>query len=141
MRVDEQAAAERVWMIEAVYPPEPLLERIDAAGAMEQLAYPLVGLAANRYPAGRLTDGMVANIAASQRADGSWYVGAAARPSAEEGDIFRTALRIRALQVYGPPGRAQEMAQRAPSPCHGGPEHAADGALLGGGCRRTPAAC
>jgi len=47
--VDEKAFAERVKMLKAVYPPEPLLERIDAAGAMEQLAYPLVGLAANGY--------------------------------------------------------------------------------------------
>jgi hypothetical protein len=46
---------------------------------MEQLAYPLVGLAANHYPADRMTDAMVANIATQQRADGSWHVGAAAR--------------------------------------------------------------
>jgi ankyrin repeat protein len=112
LQIDEKAAAERVRMLEAVYPPEPLLERMDAAGAMEQLAYPLVGLAANRHPADRLTDAMVANIAASQRSDGSWHVGAAARPPAEEGDIFRTAVCIRALQFYGPPGRGPEMAAR-----------------------------
>lgn len=112
LQVDEKAAAERVKMLEAVYPPEPLLERMDAAGAMEQLAYPLAGLAANRHPADRLTDGMVANIAASQRSDGSWHVGAAARPPAEEGDIFRTAVCIRALKAYGPPGRGPEMAAR-----------------------------
>ncbi len=110
--VDEKAAAERVKMLEVNYPPEPLLERMDAAGAMEQLAYPLVGLAANHYPGDRLTDGMVANIAAQQRSDGSWHVGAAARPPAEEGDIFRTAVCIRALKVYGPPGRGPEMAKR-----------------------------
>ena len=55
---------------------------------------PLVGLAANNHPADRLTDTFVANIAAQQRADGSWHVGAAARPPAEEGDIFRTAVCI-----------------------------------------------
>ena len=112
LQVDEKAAAERVKMLEAVYPPEPLLERMDAAGAMEQLAYPLMGLAANNHPGDRLTDGMVANIAASQRSDGSWHVGAAARPPAEEGDIFRTAVCIRALKVYGPPGRGPEMTAR-----------------------------
>jgi ankyrin repeat protein len=112
LHVDEKASAERVKMLQSIYPPEPLLERMDAAGAMEQLAYPLVGLAANNYPADRLTDGMVANIAASQRADGSWHVGAAARPPAEEGDIFRTAVCIRALKAYGPPGRGVEMAGR-----------------------------
>ncbi len=110
--VDEKAATERVNMLNAVYPAEPLLERMDAAGAMEQLAYPLLGLAANGHPADRLTDGMVANIAAQQRSDGSWHVGAAARPPAEEGDIFRTAVCIRALKVYGSPGRGPEMAAR-----------------------------
>jgi hypothetical protein len=79
---------------------------------MEQLAYPLMGLAANNRPGDRLTDGMLANIAAQQRSDGSWHVGAAARPPAEEGDIFRTAICIRALKVYGPPGRGPEMAAR-----------------------------
>jgi ankyrin repeat protein len=112
LQVDEKAAAERVKMLEVNYPPEPLLERMDAAGAMEQLAYPLMGLAANSHPGDRLTDGMVANIAASQRSDGSWHVGAAARPPAEEGDIFRTAVCLRALKVYGPPGRGVEMAAR-----------------------------
>jgi N-acyl-D-amino-acid deacylase len=112
LQVDEKAAAERVKMLEVVYPVEPLLERMDAAGAMEQLAYPLVGLAANNHPADRLTDGMVANIAAQQRADGSWHVGAAARPPAEEGDIFRTAVCLRALKAYGPAGRGPEMTAR-----------------------------
>ncbi len=112
LQVDEKAAVERVKMLDAVYPTEPLLERMDAAGAMEQLAYPLIGLAANHHPADRLTDGLVANIAAQQRSDGSWHVGAAARPPAEEGDIFRTAVCLRALQVYAPPGRGPEMAAR-----------------------------
>jgi ankyrin repeat protein len=112
LQVDEKASVERVKMLQVVYPPEPLLERMDAAGAMEQLAYPLAGLAANNYPADRMTDGMVANITAQQRSDGSWHVGAAARPPAEEGDIFRTAICIRALKAYGPPGRGPEMAAR-----------------------------
>jgi hypothetical protein len=110
--VDEKASGERANMLRVVYPPEPLLERMDAAGAMEQLAYPLVGLAANHYPADRMTDAMVANIAAQQRADGSWHVGAAARPPAEEGDIFRTAVCLRALQAYGSPGRGPEITAR-----------------------------
>lgn len=110
--VDEKAAAERVKMLQVVYPTEPLLERMDAAGAMEQIAYPLVGLAANHYPADRMTDAFVANVAAQQRADGAWHVGAAARPPAEEGDIFRTAVCLRALQAYAAPGRGAEMTAR-----------------------------
>ncbi len=118
LQVDEKAAAERLKMLEAVYPTEPLLERMDAAGAMEQLAYPLVGLAANNHPGDRLTDAMVANIAAQQRSDGSWHVGAAARPPAEEGDIFRTAVCVRALKFYAPPGRGPEMEARVAKARH-----------------------
>jgi hypothetical protein len=112
LRVDENAAHERVEMLKAIYIPELLLERMDPAGAEEQLAYPLAGLALNSAPPDRLTDAMAANIAATQGANGSWHVGAAARPPAEEGDIFRTALCIRSLKVYGPPGRRAEMTAR-----------------------------
>ena len=112
LRVDENAAHERIEMLKAVYVPELLLERMDPAGAEEQLAYPLVGLASNSTPPDRLTDAMVANIAATQGANGSWHVGAAARPPGEEGDIFRTALCIRSLKVYGPTGRSAEMSAR-----------------------------
>ena len=109
---DEKAADERFKMLKAIYPPEPFLERFDAAGAQEQLAYPLTGLAALNHAPDRMTDAVVANIAAAQRADGSWHVGGAARPPAEEGDIFRTAVCIRALRAYSSAGRATEMASR-----------------------------
>jgi ankyrin repeat protein len=112
LRVDESAAHERIEMLRAIYIPELLLERMDPAGAEEQLAYPLAGLASNSAPPDRLTDAMTANIAATQGANGSWHVGAAARPPGEEGDIFRTALCIRSLKVYGSPGRGAEMSAR-----------------------------
>lgn len=115
LAVDEKAAEERFKMLKAIYPPEPFYERFDAAGAQEQLAYPLAGLAALNHKPDRMTDAMVANIAAAQLRNGSWHVGAAARPPAEEGDIFRTAVCIRALQAYAPPGRAAEMQGRVAS--------------------------
>jgi ankyrin repeat protein len=110
--VDEKAVEERFQMLKAIYPPEPFYERFDAAGAQEQLAYPLAGLAALHHKPDRMTDAMVANIAAAQLRNGSWHVGAAARPPAEEGDIFRTAVCVRALVAYAPPGRATEMQSR-----------------------------
>lgn len=112
LHVDTKAADDRANMVRVVYPPEPFYERFDAPGAMEQVAYPLVGLAEWGHAPDRMTDGMAANIAASQYDNGSWHVGAAARPPAEEGDIFRTAVCLRALKVYGPPGRAAEMKSR-----------------------------
>lgn len=110
--VDAKAAEERAKMLRATYPPEPLLERMDPPGAEEQLAYPLAGLSLSGYAPDRMTDAMAANIAATQGQNGSWHVGAAARPPGEEGDIFRTALCLRALKAYGPPGRAPEWEMR-----------------------------
>ncbi len=112
LAIDEKAAEERFKMLKAIYPPEPFYERFDAAGAQEQLAYPLAGLAALNHKPDRMTDAMAANIAAAQLRNGSWHVGAAARPPAEDGDVFRTAVCIRGLQAYAPPGRAPEMQNR-----------------------------
>ncbi len=112
LAVDTKAAADRSNMVRVIYPPESFYERFDAPGAMEQLAYPLVGFAEWGHKPDRTTDGMVANIAASQYDNGSWHVGAAARPPGEEGDIFRTAVCLRALKVFGPPGRGPEMKVR-----------------------------
>src|SRR5262249_2261321 len=89
-----------------------LLERMDLAGVSEIVAYSLAGLAATGYAPDRMTDAMAADLAASQMKDGSWHYGAVARPPFEDGDIFRTALGLRALKVYAPPGRAVEMKQR-----------------------------
>jgi hypothetical protein len=56
----------------------------------------------------------VSEIAATQAADGSWHLtgGINERPPAEEGAITRTALCVRSLKVYGPPGRGAEMKAR-----------------------------
>lgn len=116
--VDEKAAQQRAMMVKANYPPEPLLERMDPPGAEEQLAYPLAGFALSGYPPDRMTDAMVANIAATQGQDGSFHVGAAARPPGEEGDIFRTAVCVLAMKAYGPPGRAEEMRMRLSNAQH-----------------------
>ena len=57
---------------------------------------------------------MASHIAASQNADGAWHqpFGVQQRPGGEDGDIFRTALGIRSLKAYGPPGRGPEMQAR-----------------------------
>jgi len=112
LAIDENAAKKRAVMVHAEYPAEPLLERMDPPGAEEQLAYPLAGFALSGYAPDRSTDAMAVNIAATQGQDGSFHVGAAARPPAEEGDIFRTAMCVFALKTYGPPGRGPEMQMR-----------------------------
>jgi hypothetical protein len=75
-------------------------------------AYALVALHSSGHPADRTTDTVVANLMAQQRIDGHWTAGVVARPPIEDGDIFRTALGVRALALYGTPGRAGEIKQR-----------------------------
>ena len=52
------------------------------------------------------------SIAAQQFSDGHWHEGFIARPPIQDGDVLRTALSVRALSVYGPPGRRTEMRDR-----------------------------
>ena len=113
LRFDPKAAIERVKMLASGPPPGLLYERMDI-GVPEIFASSLAALAAMGYPANRATDALVADIAASQMADGSWYlVGAIqSRPPAEDGLITRTALCVRSLKAFGPPGRAAEMNAR-----------------------------
>jgi ankyrin repeat protein len=113
LHVDAKASLARVGML-AEGPPMPLLlERMDI-GVPEIFASALVARAAEHVPADPMSDIIVANIAASQAADGSWHIlgGIGNRPPTSEGNITRVALCIRALKVYASPGRAREMAAR-----------------------------
>lgn len=115
LRINAAAIGERLKMLgaEGVPPPQTLYERMDI-GVPEIFASTLTALAALDIPANPATDALVANIAAAQGADGSWHItgGINERPPAEEGRITRTALSVRALKVYGSPGRAVEMNAR-----------------------------
>ncbi|HWF85832.1 MAG TPA: ankyrin repeat domain-containing protein [Vicinamibacterales bacterium] len=89
-----------------------LLERLDTVGTPDIPLYSLLALASRSYAPDPMTDAMIANIAAQQYTDGRWHLGGLARPPIQDGDIFRTAFAIRALNVYAPPGRATEMHAR-----------------------------
>jgi len=111
--LDEKAAADRYQLTKVpFFSASNLMERFDGPGAPDIAFYALAGFANAKYPADRTTDAMVANTAAQQRADGSWTFGGVARPPIEDGHITRTALGIRALKSYGPPGRNVEFGQR-----------------------------
>ena len=88
-----------------------LYERFDGP-SVDILLYTLAGFAAGDYPPDRATDALVFNIATQQRRDGRWYGGGIPRPPIEDGDFTRTALAIRALTSYAPPGRIPEMHER-----------------------------
>ena len=106
-------ALERLKMLSAGPPPQLLYERMDI-GVSEIFAASLTALAAVDVPANPAIDALVSDIAATQSVDGSWHLtgGINERPPAEEGAIARTALCVRSLKVYGPPGRAAEMNAR-----------------------------
>jgi ankyrin repeat protein len=112
--VDEKAGTERTKMIQAIFGPfaPMLLERIDPPGGEDTTSYALNGLASAHYAPDAMTDAMVSNLASMQSASGNWHIGGWARPPIEDGDFSRTALSIRSLKVFGPPGRAAEMSQR-----------------------------
>jgi len=113
VKVSADAIMARMKMLAEGPPPPMLMERMDI-GVPEIFAATLTSLAALGVPPDAVTDKLVANIAATQAADGSWHAqnGAGDRPPAEEGYITRTALCIRALKAYGAPGRAGELNER-----------------------------
>jgi hypothetical protein len=74
--------------------------------------YSLLQLAVEKATPDRTIDALIHNMAGQQRKDGSWHLGGVARPPIEDGDFSRTALSIRALSVYGMPGRKLEFDQR-----------------------------
>jgi len=88
-----------------------LYERFDGP-SIDIPLYTLAGFSAAGQPDDRATDALVFNIATQQRRDGRWYGGGIPRPPIEDGDFTRTALAIRALTSYAPPGRMPEMQER-----------------------------
>jgi ankyrin repeat protein len=113
-RIDEGALAARKGSVKGFLGPAApaLLERADPPGSPDTLMYLMKGLINSGYEADRLTDALVANVAAQQQRDGSWHIGGIARPPMEDGDFFRATLGIRAMKVYGAPGRAAEWNAR-----------------------------
>lgn len=112
--VDEAASAEQVKTVKALWSSvdQVLLQRMDPPGAVDTIVYSILHLLYEGAAPDRTTDAMVHNIVGEQRKPGNWHLGGVARAPAEDGDFFRTALAIRSLQVYGPPGRKAEFDKR-----------------------------
>jgi ankyrin repeat protein len=111
VKVDEGAAKGHVKMAEgqATFFQQVLTERVDTGGAQDTWIYELLAMSTERYPASRITDTLVSYIASTQRQDGSWFLGGISRAPLEEGHIARTALGLRALQLYSTPGMKSDL--------------------------------
>ena len=114
------------------------------AGIPEIYGYTLLALDAAGYAPDASTDLAVHQLAFRQEASGYWRVDDY-RPPQEYSSIAATALAIRGLQAYAPPGRAAEGKERIArartwliaSRPHGAEEHAMR--LLGLGWTKAPA--
>jgi ankyrin repeat protein len=115
LRVDEDAAREqlKVMASQAAGSQVRVLQGI-AAGSRDIELTLLQGLRESGYSPEAVTDALVADLAPLQHLDGSWHRGPPvnSRAPIEEGDISRTVEAVRALQVYGFPGRQTELESR-----------------------------
>ena len=109
--VDEKAARERIQQITLTMSPVEL-EGAAALGGADNNLYAVEALVRAGYAPNRITDLLAANLAASQGGDGGWHLPGYSRSPIQDSDFSRTAMAIRALKVYGTPGRATEIKQR-----------------------------
>jgi hypothetical protein len=114
LRVDEQVAREQVRITALTIKGyrDRFLERADhPANSAPATGYVLLGLAAENYPADEYTDASIIETAGRQTPDGSWTA-FGHRPPMEYSRVAATALAIRAMQLYGPPGLKDEFERR-----------------------------
>ena len=112
--IDEKAAAMEMKAVQLQWKAseQMLLQRVDPPGRGDTIMYSLLQLAAEGVAPNPSIDALVHNLAAEQHADGAWRQGQLARPPLEDGSFGRTAIGIRALAVFTPPGRKAEFDHR-----------------------------
>jgi ankyrin repeat protein len=111
-RVDQKKAQEQAEALRRLLAGrrERLLQ---GAGVADQLdaAYWLLALTAAGAARDDTTDALVHYLTLKQTKDGRWRT-TLFRPPANDSDFTATALAVRGLRLYGPPGRREEMAGR-----------------------------
>jgi len=115
LKVDDKTAREQreITALTVRTYRERFLERVDhPAGSAPSTGYIALGLAADGYPADENTDAMIIELAGRQHTDGSWTA-FGHRPPLEYSRISATALAIRAMQLYGPPGLKEQLNHRS----------------------------
>lgn len=81
-------------------------------GFQPNTEYTLLEMAEDHMPSSPNSDAIVRGLASRQSRDGSWPVATDIRPPLTGSTISSTALSVRALREYAPPGMRQEMEAR-----------------------------
>ena len=89
-----------------------LLGDFFGGGFQPNTEYTLLEMAEDHMPPNPNSDAIVRGLASRQSRDGSWPVATDIRPPLTGSTISSTALSIRALREYAPPGLRQEMDAR-----------------------------
>jgi squalene cyclase len=84
----------------------------EVAGGANELTYGLLMLAEAGAPPDSTTDAAVANLISLQRSDGSWFFADTRPPQADNSRIHFTAMAIRGLDAYSPPGLRRDVTAR-----------------------------
>jgi hypothetical protein len=84
----------------------------EIGGGANELTYGLLMFAESGFSPDATTDVAVANLLSLQRADGSWVFLDTRPPQADNSRIHFTAMAIRGLDVYAPPGLRQQVRTR-----------------------------
>jgi ankyrin repeat protein len=89
-----------------------MLGNCSVFGFLGNVTYGLFGLSEEGVAPGPETDAVTSCLMGLQKPDGSWEGGDTRPPLAGRNPFVYTALAIRGLKVYSPPGRRQETASR-----------------------------
>jgi Prenyltransferase and squalene oxidase repeat len=115
LTVDEKTARQQIHVTALFVRSyrEKFLERADQPlSSPPSVGYITLGLAAENYPPDESTDALIVEMAGRQQPDGSWAA-FSHRPPLEYSRIGSTALAIRAMQLYGPPGLKAQLDERS----------------------------
>jgi ankyrin repeat protein len=110
--VEAEAAARPVQAITVIWNTRRenlMMARSRDGGGANELTYGLLALAEAGVARNSVTDAAVVNLISTQRSNGSWVFLDTRPPQADNSPIPFTAMAIRALEVYGPPGLRQEV--------------------------------
>jgi len=89
---------------------ERILQGLTPPGAEDTMSYVLFALAAAHFPGNAGTDAGVRYLKIRQAEDGRWTI-RAHRPPLESNSIALTAVTIRVLRAFAPPGQRAEYAK------------------------------